>query len=945
MTLRRLSWAPWWGAALAVALTLGATLETPLAQAQDDPVARARAALALSKYELAEKELKGVKTRSLEVSYLTTRLHLWRGRYDDAAKSARAGARLGVAAKVKLAPWHAEALARQGQTDAAIKVLRAVESEKDAHRARLLLGELLIASGKRNEARSPLMDLVRAYNDDVISSNDAEGLSLVGRAAFLLRAYHDANDAFNEAEKVGAKKRTEALLWRAELFLDKFDPGHAAQVTNEAVKLAPNDPRVNVMMAHAKLAQAMDFASAEDLIDKALAVDPHLAAAHFVRAGLALRTMDIDAADKSVARGLKANPRDLELLSMKAAARFLAEDRPGFDAIERQVLAINPDYSRFYSIVAEFAEWEHRYEEIVTMMRKAVKVDPQDGKAFASLGLNLIRNGDDAGGVKQLTRAFKRDPFNVRAYNTLNLFEETIAKEYVTVDGTKFKIRYHKKEKRILERYVPRMLDEAWGSMVKRYGFTPAMPVGIELYADSQAFSIRTSGLPNIGIQGVCFGKTLAALSPSAGSFNWGMILWHELAHVFHIQMSKNRVPRWFTEGLAEYETIIRRPEWQREEHLALYNGLRHDKIPKVASFNRAFTHVDSAQDVVMAYFAASQISVFLAEEFGFDKVVAHLPGWGAGNRTVDIVPKILGISTDELDRRFRAWLKPRLTRYDKQFVPDLRPPKTLEIARKDVSDHPNDAGKLVKLALSLLQTGKIPEATSTLQLALRKNPKEPNALFLKLKLALGEEKGTEAKRLVKQLIANKNDGYAVRMRAADIAELDDDKDEMKKQFFKAFRFDSSQAEPLQALYDLANKSKDTQGQLWALRELAKLDQHDRRVWRRLLKMLLKRGKWEEARKVGESAIFVDVANPELHWLYGRALARTGRHVSAIYEMNSAIIAGAPPPLANKVYTSMAKGYSKMGKKAFADQATTYAEHMKAFSPKDGAVKDAGPGG
>ena len=33
------------------------------------------------------------------------------------------------------------------------------------------------------------------------------------------------------------------------------------------------------------------------------------------------------------------------------------------------------------------------------------------------------------------------------------------------------------------------------------------------------------------------------------------MTLWHELGHVFPIQMSKNHVPRWFTEGLTEYET------------------------------------------------------------------------------------------------------------------------------------------------------------------------------------------------------------------------------------------------------------------------------------------------------------------------------------------------------------------------------------------------------
>jgi hypothetical protein len=134
----------------------------------------------------------------------------------------------------------------------------------------------------------------------------------------------------------------------------------------------------------------------------------------------------------------------------------------------------------------------------------------------------------------------------------------------VSVEGTRFVIRYAKDEKAILERYVPKMLDEAYEHGA-RYGFRPKEPVHIELYADSEHFSIRTSGLPNVGIQGVCFGQTLAALSPAAAPFNWGNVLWHELGHVFAIQQSKNHVPRWYTEGLSEYETIVRRPEWQRE--------------------------------------------------------------------------------------------------------------------------------------------------------------------------------------------------------------------------------------------------------------------------------------------------------------------------------------------------------------------------------------------
>ena len=71
-------------------------------------------------------------------------------------------------------------------------------------------------------------------------------------------------------------------------------------------------------------------------------------------------------------------------------------------------------------------------------------------------------------------------------------------------------------------------------------------------------------------------------MSPRAEPFNWGNVLWHELAHVFAIQLSKNHVPRWFTEGLSEYETIIRRPEWQREDDPALYAALEGKRVPPI---------------------------------------------------------------------------------------------------------------------------------------------------------------------------------------------------------------------------------------------------------------------------------------------------------------------------------------------------------------------------
>jgi Flp pilus assembly protein TadD len=922
-------------------LAVSSSLLAPgLASAQgtaSPPLESAKAALDRGEFASAEKMIAAMKgADAAKGKLLQAQIEFRTGRYDKAAETAKAAASAGKDIKIAAAPLRAEALAALGKTTEAVAVVREVEGEETAHRARLVLGELLLRMGKRNEAQAPLRALFDAYEADKIGEGDAEGLTLVGRAAHLLRSYRNANNVFNEAERAGGKKRVETLLFRADLFLEKYDPGHAGQVVSEAAKIAPKDPLVRVAMARVKLENAMDFAAAESEIRQALEVNPNLAQAYYVKAGLALRDLDIAAADAAVDQGLKTNPNNLELLSMKAATRYLADDPAGFEAVKKKVFTLNPEYSTFFQTVGEYAEWEHRYEDIVRMMREAVQIDPADAKAYAVLGLNLIRAGDDKAGLEALRKAWDKDRFNVRVYNTLNLYEKEIQNDYVTVQGQQFLLRYHKDEKAILERYAPRMLDEAWTSMVKRYGFTPKTPVSIELYADPQHFSIRTSGLPNVGIQGVCFGQTLAALSPAAAEFNWGNVLWHELAHVFAIQMSKNHVPRWFTEGLSEYETIMRRPEWQREEDPALFAAFKGGRIPAVGSFNRAFTHVDSVEDVTMAYFAASQIAVFMAKEFGFPKVASMLPRWAAGKRTPEVVQGALGISTEELDRRFRAWLEPRLSRYAKQYVPDLHAPP-LDDARKAVQSDPKNGKKLVELALALLQDGQEPESEAVLAEALRMDPKQPDAHYFKLMRAFRAKKTDEAGKIIAKMIADGNDGYAVRMKAADLAEFQKDFAKMKANLEAAYKHDPTQAEPLQGLYDLASKQNDKAGQLDALRRLSKLDQHDRQVWVRLLRLLTERGHWEEAKQVGESAMFVDVANPEVHRLYARALARTGNFVSAIFELNSALIAmkqGRPKlDEVRAVYEELAKGYEKLKRDDLAKKAREYAKMVEPSGP------------
>lgn len=883
-------------------------------------------ALETSDYETAEKHFKsaaqtGNAANKSAALIGLAKVQLATGRYAEAAKSAASAT--DRAARPEAVAVQSEALARQGKSAEAIALLEGVKGEPTARRARVLLGELYIATGRRSAAQDPLMGVISDYNQNAIPATDAEGLVFVGRSAHLLRSPRDANDAYNQAEKA-APNRVETLLARAALFLDNYDPGHAGQVLKKALSIAPHNAAAHVAMAEIQFAHELDFSAAEHEVEEALAVDPKNAGAHYYAAGLAVRAGDLASADRALDRGLSTNPNDLALLSTKAAVRFLADDRAGFEKIKQSVFAKNAEYANFYRIIGEFASWQPRHDEIAAMMKEAVQLDPGDVKAWAELGLNLIRTGDEKGGLDALRRAWDKDHFNVRVFNTLNLYEKDIAVSYETVEGTPFRIRYHKEERPILSRYVPPMLQEAWSAMVKRYGFTPTVPIFIELYSTKQNFAVRTSGLPNIGVQGVCFGKTITAMSPRADPANWGQVLWHELGHVFAIQLSKARVPRWFTEGLSEYETIIRRPEWQREEDPSFYAALQGGRIPPVDAFSRAFTHVDDIRDVMTAYYGASQVQVFLASAFGTAKVPEMLRLWGEGKPTDEVFRRALGVAPAEFDVRMRAWFKQRLARYDAQFVPDSRSPN-LEVARANAKKDPDDPRRQVELALALAARRDLDGANQAVSAALAENPIEPDAHYLRARILQAKRDATGARQELIDMVRRGHDGYAVRMLLADLAGDAKNRDAARYEFRLAHEFDPSMVEPIQALYDMAKQDKRDAEALDWLRKAARLDQHDRKTYRLLLEGLVATGQFAEARAVGESAMFVDVENHAVHALYATALSKTGDRPKAVFELESALLCNPPKPEAAALQVQLAKEHLAMGNRAKAKSAQSEA--------------------
>ncbi|MCA9613426.1 MAG: hypothetical protein KC586_11790, partial [Myxococcales bacterium] len=614
-----------------------------------------------------------------------------------------------------------EALMAVGALDEAERVLSPLASDRDAHRAHVMLGRLHQRRGRTAEAESAYMLLIDAFNDERIGERDSVGLSLVGMAAWGLGSPHDANDAFRDAIRADEGLIEARLEW-AKLFFAKYDTGHAEELVREVLAIDPDHPVAHAMMARIVIDQSFDFSRAEEHVNRALAGNPNLPMAHVTRAGMALRDLDVQGADQHLDAALAVDSNDLEALSTRAAVRFLADDDAGFARAKQEVLRRNRTFSELYTIIAEYAEWEHRYPDIVSMMREAVTIAPQDYVAQANLGLNLLRMGDEENGVRALNDAWRRDRFNVRVYNTLNLYDEILPREYESFDARPFTFRMHQSERRLLERYVPRTLQTAWADMTRRYGFTPEGPVRIEMFANPQHFAVRTTGLPNLGVQGVCFGKVVTAISPEGGPFNWGQITWHELAHVFHIQLSRNRVPRWFTEGLAEYETLVARTDWKREMDHYLWSALEDGRLPPLRLMNRAFTHARSAMGMMVAYYASTRIVVFLVERFGFAKIPQMLRAWAAGKRTEEVMTEVLEMDVDAVDAAFRAHERQRMASRAREFEVDFQRYEDLEAFRTASQAAPEDAAKLAQLAAALLAHGEGEEAKTTAERAMTRN-------------------------------------------------------------------------------------------------------------------------------------------------------------------------------------------------------------------------------
>jgi tetratricopeptide (TPR) repeat protein len=835
-------------------------------QAQAQDLGRAREASSQGRYEQAKGELDKLVARSDGASARLerARLFLTLGQEAQARQDLKRGLELAKTPQEQGELWTAqgELDARQGRYDEALKAWAQAQTlDPEQRRARLLQAELLLDLGRKAEAEALLERFADEYNDDALSR--PEELVWVARAVWRLGYHEDANEVFEEATEADPKLVEAWTSW-GDLFLEKYNAEDARECYESALKVNPRSVPAILGIARVSLEVEYDLTKVAQRVDAALDVDPTSPEAIVLRALLQLDNEDYDGAAGTLREALKVNPRHLGALTHLGAALYLKDDKAGFEKVKREVLAINPKAAGFFVAVGRFAARAHRYEEAIGLQREALKLDPDHWPAFVELGIGYTRTGDEAAGVEYLRKAHENDPFHARAFHMVELYEEVMPR-YPFIEEGGVRYRFHRDEAALLREVVPPLAQEALGAMGKRYRFAPKGPLRVEVFKEPETFSIRSVGLPSTSPHGICFGKVVTARSPSAGDFNGAEVLWHELAHVFHLQMSNSRVPRWFTEGLAEFESGLARPSWRRELDLEMVAWLQDGGLLGVEELNGGFTQARTLQGVVNAYYQSTLVIEFIEGRWGFDALLKMLKLYGQGKRNRDVLQEVLKLDAPAFDAQFRQHL-------EKKYAPllsglEVFPGRYADLGRwaKEAQDRPQDAKAQARHGLALWGAGRLPEARQKAQALAKPGAKEPLVWLLAAAVAWADRKPDEAREALEQAQGVGGDGYSVRLLWAEVASAQGKPDEARGHLRQAVKVYPAGVEGWRELAALCDKAGDKPCAREAWWEVAALDEGDFEASVRAAKLEEEGGDLGRARLAWEQAAQIAPFRPGVH--------------------------------------------------------------------------------
>lgn len=513
--------------------------------------------------------------------------------------------------------------------DALAEAAAIAEKFPDQLGALLAVHEFFTETGRAEQAAALLDPLDVAAS--AVPVKDRDGLDLVrlGRAALVLGAEPQTvlDQYFGPAKQQEAKGQNtppglvEAHRAIGELALSKDDFTLAAKEFRAALEHDPDHPELRYGLARALLPGDSGKGLAE--LQKITEANVLHFGALLLQAEHQIHYEHYDRAEQIASLVLAINERHPEAHALRAVIAELRDsDAEAFAAARKKALAPWPENPAIDHLIGRVLSRNYRFAEGAASQRRALELDPAFTPAKIQLALDFLRLGELEKAWPLAREAGEEDPFNVLAHNLVILQEEV--ENFATIETPHFRIRMPEEEAELYGDRALEILEEARVVLEEKYGLRIGHPVLVEFYPDQQDFAIRSFGnLGGAGLLGVCFGSVVTMNSPGSlahGKNNWEATLWHEYCHVITLTATKNKLPRWLSEGISVHEEKQRDPRWgQHMTPQYREKILEEDGLTPIGEMSQAFYRAGSGEDIMFAYFQSMMVVDYLVENFGHE--------------------------------------------------------------------------------------------------------------------------------------------------------------------------------------------------------------------------------------------------------------------------------------------------------------------------------------
>ena len=546
-----------------------------------------------------------------------------------------------------------------------------------------------------------------------------EGQVALGR--FLLLRGADPKqvlDRFYDAVIARDPDFVEAFLASAELALDKQDYGLAVETLRKAPPKAAESPRFHYLKA---LALSEDDRPQSDRsLAQALEINPrHLDSLLLKVDGLIDAEKYVDAADV-LGRVIEVNPSEPRAWAYRAVLAHLLGDREKEAEARRSALAPWAGNPEVDSLIGRKLAQKYRFAEGAAFQRDALALDSDYLPAKIQLSQALLRLGEESEGWKLVDEIFAKDGYNVVAYNLIELRDRL--SKFRTLQGDGLLVKMDPREADLYGPRVLALLKRAKATLGEKYGVALPSPVIVEIFPRKKEFAVRTFGLPGAdGLLGVCFGRVITANSPASQGehpSNWEAVLWHELCHTVTLTKTRNKMPRWLSEGISVYEEGQQDPSWRGALSPRFREMIRGDELTALSRLSGAFLAPKSAVHLQFAYYESALAVEFLVQTAGLPVLKGILEDLGDGVTINDSLASRTHRSLDELDLAFAEFARAKATgaapgaTWD---ALDLPGDANSEALTRWLEAHPENFWGSQRLAARLVAEEKWPQAKAAL--------------------------------------------------------------------------------------------------------------------------------------------------------------------------------------------------------------------------------------